>query len=159
MRKSYIYLILIGLAIMIFFSIGYLAYSKDPEMDKIYENSYRPDIPRSMQGIPFEDEEYLGKHSSPYALVKIPRNCEVGKEKVPYGHYLVKPFKENNVTYLIFKRANLTAALIPVEEEKDLPKKIKTMQAETFEDLHGRKLYIIVKHKLKSYTVGLNVVK
>lgn len=126
--------------------------------DELYKNSFRPDIPRSMQEIPFEDEEYLGKNYSPYVLVKIIRSCRYENNILTPGYYLVKPFTENNADYLIFKKSNLAVAVVPVLEKAELPKKLKKMEAVLMEDAHGKYFIITIKYQLNSYTTKLKVV-
>lgn len=126
--------------------------------DEIYKNSFRPDMPRSMQQIPYEDEEYLGKHYSPYALVIIPEKVKYEKDELSPGFYLVKPFSENSVDYLIFIKKQQAMAVVPVIDKEEIPKKIKKAQVSLIQEGHGEYYYVTVKFLLNSYTVRLQAV-
>jgi hypothetical protein len=134
-------------------------FAEDLNKDEIYKNSFRPDIPRSMQEIPFEDSDYKGKFYSPYALIRIPRMSRNDKEVLQPGYYLVKPFSENNVTYLLFKRIDDTIALIPVFDRSELPKKQKKMDITLMEDQHGKYYIVTIRYSLNSYSARLEIIQ
>lgn len=126
--------------------------------DEIYQNSFRPDIPRSMQDIPYDDEEYYGKHYSPYALISIPKTCKYDNDMLSPGFYLVKVFTENSSDYLLFKKEGVVVALVPVLDKKDIPKKQKKAKAELIEINHGDDYIVSVNFILNSYSAKLNVI-
>lgn len=126
--------------------------------DEIYKNSFRPDIPRSLQDIPYDDEEYHGKHYSPYALISLPKQCRYDKETLMPGFYLVKVFSENSVDYLLFKKEGVVMALVPVLDKADIPKKTKKAKAQLIEVNHGDDYIVTVNFILNSYSVKLNIV-
>ena len=133
------------------------AIAQTPNKDEVYKNSFRQDIPRSMQDIPYEDEDYLGKMYSPFALVSLPTAARYEKDKLDSGYYLVTPFTENSVDYLIFKRKSVAVAVVPVIDKEELPKKVKKMQISLVEAGHGKYYIVTIKYGLKSYSARLEV--
>lgn len=133
------------------------AFSQNENKDEIYKDSFREDIPRSMQGIPYEDEQYLGEHYSPYILVRIPKPCKIDKERLSSGYYLVKIFSENDVDYILFKKNASAVALMPVLSKEMLQKKVKKAKYEISEDGHGKYFVLTVKQGIHQYTTRLEI--
>lgn len=160
------YVLIFTLLINLFFPLS--GYPQDINMDETYENSFRPDLPRSMQPIPDEDDDYSNTVYSPYVLIRIPRTVKSGKDLLTPGYYLVKPFSENNVDYLLFKNKNLAVALVPVLKKTDLQEAKKKKkkkkkndpqaQLEVIEENHGKTLILNVQYDSKNYYTKLNVI-
>jgi hypothetical protein len=131
--------------------------AQDLNKDEIYKNSYRQDIPRNMQDIPYEDKDYHSKHYSPYALVRLPKKCRYKNEVLTPGYYLVKPFTENDVSYLLFKNKGQATALVPVFDRSELPKKVKKINHELFVDRHGERYLLTIRYQLNQYSVALDI--
>ena len=142
---------------ILYFVINPIAFGQNVKRDEDYKNSFRPDIPRSMQEIPYQDEENLGTHYSPYILVPISKHCKNNKEHLKPGHYLVKVFSENNKDYILFKRRNVAVALMPVSTKIQLPKKVKKGNYELIEDGHGRYIILKINYKNTQYVTKMEV--
>lgn len=139
--------------------VANLAFAQQINKDEVYKNSFRPDLPRSMQDIPYQEKDYHSKHYSPYALVRLPKTTKNDKDILSPGFYLVKPWTENSVDYLIFKKLSQAVAVVPVINKSDLPKKVKKINAQLFEEGHGDFYVVTVNFGLSSYSARLDILK
>jgi hypothetical protein len=88
----------------------------------------------------------------------LPRKSKADKDVLSPGYYLVKPFSENSVDYLIFKKKATAVAVVPVIDKGELPKKVKKMKVSLIETGHGRYYIVTIKYKLNSYSAKLEII-
>lgn len=133
------------------------AVAQDLNKDQIYENNFRPDLPRSMQDIPYEDEDYKKTHYSPYAELRIGKACKIGNDTLPPGIYLIKPFTKENISFLLIKKNDTAIALAPVLSKTLLLKKAKTSNLISYEEQAGKYYMLDLDYDLYNYKCKLTI--
>ena len=153
MKKKVFLLLIIFFLVNTFIDL----FAQDLNKDEIYENNFRPDLPRSMQDIPYEDQDYKKTHYSPYAELRIGKACKVADDILPPGIYLVKPFTKANKNFILIKKKDSAIALAPILSKTLLLKKVKSSNLTSYEEQNGKYYMLDLDYDIYNYKCRLTI--